>query len=263
MPASTPGSRCARKRSSVTTPTFPPPPRSAQYSSASCPRVGGDPAAVGEDHLRAEQAVQGQAEPAAQRPVPAGEGQPGHAHVADGAGGHHQVVRAGGGQQPGSRDTAADGERGRVHVDVDRAQTGQVEHHTAVAQRPAGPVVPSGADRQRQVALGGDEDRARPPRRRPGTGATRDRRALEPHRSRAVVVVTYAGIARLVQPVAEQGAQPGGGRRDIGGGGGDHGDSSTGAYPRLSGYAPAAALAGRDRNTGRQPSAVAITTAVD
>lgn len=189
-------------------------------------RVGGDPTTVGEDDLRAEQVVQGKAEPPAERAVPAGQGQAGHAHVADHTRGHHQVVRGGGGEQVGGAGTAGHRHRAAVRIDPDGVQAGQVEHQAPVAQCPARPVVPARADRHRQVAPGGDADRRS---HLVGVQAVGDQGGLTvdggvPQAGGGV----EPGFARLVEAVTEQGTQPGGGGCDIGGGGGAHGVSSTG-----------------------------------
>ena len=123
--------------------------------------AGGDVPPVGQDDVGAEEVVQRQAVPAAQRPVPAGQGEAGHADRLDRAGDRGEPVTrrgrghvAGGGAALGDRGAGGGGGR-------DGAHRGQVEHHAAVAQRPAGPVVAAAAHRQRQAVLAGGADSRR------------------------------------------------------------------------------------------------------
>ncbi|GAA3166015.1 hypothetical protein GCM10020001_109020 [Nonomuraea salmonea] len=137
----------------MTTPKLPP-------AAAQCPEqvrlafgVGGDEGAVGEHDVRGEQVVQGEPEPAAQRPVPAAERQARHAHGPGGAGRGGQAERLRGAYDVGGRRPTRDVGDLRLRVHGHLPHTGQIDGEAAVAERSSRPVVAAAAHRQRHPGL--------------------------------------------------------------------------------------------------------------
>ena len=195
-PASTRGPTWWRRNwKAVTTPKFPPPPRTPQNSSGwACPstrssRLDPEQSPVGGDHLHRQQVVAGQTVLAHEPADPAAEGEAGDTGV-----GHDPT---GGGQpEPLRRLVQLAPQQTRLRPgaaagrdDPDVLHRRQVDDHPAVAARRAGHVVPAAADGQGQVPGAGALD---PGPHVGGTGAPCDQgRALVdggvPEASRLVV----------------------------------------------------------------------------
>ena len=155
----------------MATPKFPPPPRSAQNSSAcSCSLTrryspGGDQ--VDGEQVVARETVQ-RREPA----EPAAEGQTGHAGVRHRAAGRRQseglrlAVDVGPEAPPATRTVE------RRRIDVDGPHRRQVDHQSAVGHGLAGHVVPAAAHRHEKVVLAGEPHRGHDVG---GAGAAHDR----------------------------------------------------------------------------------------
>ena len=187
----------------MTTPKFPPPPRSAQYRWACSSALGADLAAVGEHHVRLEQVVDRQTEGAREVPEPAAERESADAGGRDDAARRREPVLAGRAIDLAPRAAAADAHGPRLRVDLDVLERGEVDHHAVVAGAETGAVVAAAADRDRKLVLAGEGDRARDVVR---PGGTRDQRGpAVDHRVVDGARVVVAGVAGLDQPAAEPG----------------------------------------------------------
>ena len=148
--------RWAWNSNEVTTPKFPPPPRSAQNRSGWLVSlaVTTSPAAV--TTWAETQVVAGQSEPALQHPHPAVQRQAADAGLGDLAGGYGQpeqlglVVEVGQGGAALNPDALAD------RVDLDAAHQGQVDQQSVVAGAVPGDAVPAAAHRHRQARGAGE-----------------------------------------------------------------------------------------------------------
>jgi hypothetical protein len=132
----------------VTTPKFPPPPRSAPEEIRVLLLRSGDERAVGEDDVGRQQTVDGQAVPAGQMAVAAAQRQTADAGRRHDAGRHGQTEGVRGVVQVAEL-TAASHLRGRgLRVDAHPAHRRQVQREPAVDQAQARPAVPAAAHRE-------------------------------------------------------------------------------------------------------------------
>ena len=90
---------------------------------------------------------------------PAAEGETRDAGRRDGAAGHGQAVRAGGGVQLGPRRPARGGEGGALGVDGDVVHVGEADHHPVVGDRASGDVVPAAAHGHLESGAAGERER--------------------------------------------------------------------------------------------------------
>src|SRR5271165_474067 len=116
---------CSSNSNSVTTPKFPPPPRSAQYRSGYS--RAHDPA-VGQHDLTRQEVVNGKPELAVQPTHPAAQRQAAHAGVADHTAGDRQPVGLGRRVHFGQRGPAADPRAPRHRIDRDLVERAEVDH---------------------------------------------------------------------------------------------------------------------------------------
>ena len=117
--------------------------------------------AVGRDDIGAEQIVCGQPELAADPAEPAAERQPGdpRGRVDAGRGDEPECLRLT--VEFAERDARFDPRRARKGIDPDRFHQAQIDHHAAVADRAAGDVVATAADRNQRALVAGEIHRRR------------------------------------------------------------------------------------------------------
>ena len=140
------------------TPKLPPPPRIAQNRSGFS--LGARPAhlPVGGDDLDCAEIVGGEAVAAADPAEATAEREAGDAGRRDDPARHDQPERLRGAVDvdPGGAGLHLHLAGRRIHLDL--LVRREVDHHAAVAQRRAGDVVATAADRQRQAAVAGEPD---------------------------------------------------------------------------------------------------------
>ena len=91
---------------------------------------------------------------------PAAEREPGDTGRRDGAAGHGEAVRAGGGVELGPAHAALRGDGRSPGVDRNSLHLGEVDHHPAVGDGPAGDVVPAAAHGDLESRVAGERERA-------------------------------------------------------------------------------------------------------
>jgi hypothetical protein len=151
----------------------------------------GDDVAVRGDDLSGHEVVAAEAREPREPPDAATERQPGHAGVADDAAGHRQAVLLRRGIEVGPRRAAPAASPTCHRVDGDRAHGAQVDHQAVVAHAVAREAVPAAADRELEVALAPEADRARHLCRvaRPGYEGGAAVVVAVPQRPRSVIAV--------------------------------------------------------------------------
>jgi hypothetical protein len=136
----------------VTTPKFPPPPRSP-VELLVLALVGGDYAAVREHDLGAEDVVDREAGLAGQVPDPAAQHQPARACRRDDPAGRRQAVGVRRRVDVSEQRAAGDLDGAVGWVDLDAPERGEVDHQAAVHASQAGAVVAPAADREVEPVL--------------------------------------------------------------------------------------------------------------
>ena len=120
--------------------------------------IGGDEAAVGQDHVHLEQIVDGEAIAARQVAQPAAEGDPADAGGGDDAVRQRQPEGIGGVVEVAQFRPALDAGGAGRRIDADAIHQAQVEDHPVVAGAQARAVVPAAADGEEQAPLAGEVD---------------------------------------------------------------------------------------------------------
>ena len=189
----------------MTTPKFPPPPRSAQKSSGFSRLARAHEPTVREDHVRADDVVAGEAVASHQPSEAAAEreaGDPGGRHS---AAGRREAVRRGRVVELAPRRAAA-GQRDPAHrIDDYVAHAAQVDHQATVDAREAGRVVTAAAHSEGEI-VGARElhralDVARALADRDARGTTVDHAV--PHGAPNVVVGRAGKDQLAIQAVGE------------------------------------------------------------
>ena len=121
---------------------------------------GRDDVAVGGDDFAGKQVVAGEAVGAHQVAEPAAEGQSANAGGRDSAAGRGQTVGGGCGVEVAPGGAALGTGSLPSGIDTTTAHAGEVDHQTVIADRQSGDIVPTAADRDRQILLGGEADAA-------------------------------------------------------------------------------------------------------
>ena len=142
------------KSKETTTPKFAPAPRTAQWQLAVLVLVGHHHRPVGEDDVRRDEVVDGQAMRAGEQPDPAGGRQAAHTHRAAVPGRQRPAVRLqrGGDVPPAGAGADADEPCGGVEH-VDAVQMPEVDDDAAVVRRATAKAVPAASDAEGQVRV--------------------------------------------------------------------------------------------------------------
>ena len=150
---------CAWKRKLVTTPKLPPPPQSAQKRSGCFVLARGHEAAVGEDHVRFEQVVDGEAVLAREVARPAAEGEARDAGGRDDAEGHRQAERVRGVIHVARRAAGIHPDRAARRIHAHALHLREVDHQAVVAAAEAGAVVAAAPDRDEKALVAAEGHR--------------------------------------------------------------------------------------------------------
>ena len=144
---------CRRNSNDVTTPKFPPPPRSAQNRSSFSASLAVSALPVGGDHLGRDEVVAREADAPRQVADAAAEREPAHAGRGDDAAGRREAVRVRGVVEHAPRGAALGAGRPGLGIDLNVRHAGQVDDDRVVGGAEAGHAVATAAHGQVELVL--------------------------------------------------------------------------------------------------------------